>query len=146
MTTIATDGREIAADGMVTGDGLKHMLDCPKVHRLKNGSVAALAGVTFAINEALEFLNGERDCIDLGDEFEALILYADGRCECMDGKGRRYWQSVPCASGSGGGIALGAMAAGASPGEAVEIAARYDTSTGGRVVVLRPEPAVKAVA
>lgn len=41
------------------------------------------------------------------------------------------------ADGSGWEIALGAMAAGATAEEAVHIASRYDTKTGGSVTTLR---------
>lgn len=39
--------------------------------------------------------------------------------------------------GSGSDIALGALAAGAKPAEAVAIAARYDSGTGGEVVTMK---------
>lgn len=136
----------MAADGLITGNGLRHMTNCLKVYRLKNGGIAGLSGVAFCFAEALEFINGDREEIDLGEDFEAIILHPDSRCECMDGKGRRYLQSTPCVTGSGGAVALGAMAAGASPAEAVEIAARYDQSTGGEIASLSIEASMKAVA
>jgi ATP-dependent protease HslVU (ClpYQ) peptidase subunit len=144
MTTIATDGFDMAGDGLVTGNGLKHMNDCRKVHRLKSGAVVGFSGCAFVYDEALEYLNGDREEIDFGEGFEAIILHAPGHCECMDGKGRRYRQSVPCVTGSGGAVALGAMAAGASPAEAVAIAIRYDGATGGEITTLRVEPIARA--
>lgn len=136
MTTIATDGRTMAGDGLVTGNGIKHMQSNIKVHKLPCGTLVGLSGCTYVQQEALEFVAGDRDTLDAGDDFEALILYPDGTCEAMDGKGRRYQQSVPAVTGSGGAIALGAMAAGATPREAVEIATRYDTTTGGEIIEL----------
>lgn len=43
---------------------------------------------------------------------------------------------APFAMGSGGPYALGALAAGASAFDAVKIAAKYDTATGGKVNVI----------
>lgn len=146
MTTIACNGREMAGDGQISGNGLSHMTACPKVFRLNDGRVVGFSGSPFFHREALAYLNGETDSLDLDGEFEAVILHADGRCECMDSRGRRYEQSTPCVSGSGGAVALGAMAAGKSPSQAVAIAAVYDQATGGTITSLAPEPCVKAVA
>lgn len=139
MTTIACDGKEIAADGLVTGNGLVHMTDVPKVRRLVSGAVVGMSGSAFHMPQAVEFLEGKRDSIEFGVQFEAIILHRGGRCECMDGNGRRYEQTVPCVTGSGSPIALGAMAAGATAAEAVAIACRLDTCTGGMVTAMAPE-------
>lgn len=139
MTTIACDGKMIAGDCLVTGNGLVHSVSSPKVFRLNNGSVVGLSGSVFFYSDALAFLNGDREAIDFGDEFEAVILHKDGRVECMDGKGRRYDQPVPCATGSGSGVALGAMMAGADAVGAVMIASRIDVHTGGSLTSMEPE-------
>ena len=138
MTTIATDGKAMAADGLVTGNGLRHMDDCRKIFTLEDGRIVGMAGSCFLHQDAIDFLNGKRDEIDLGDDFEAIILHPNGKCECMDGEGRCYKQSVPAVTGSGGAVALGAMAHGASPKQAVKIAAQFDTATGGVVTSKRP--------
>jgi ATP-dependent HslUV protease subunit HslV len=74
----------------------------------------------------------------MGDNSEAVILAPGhpvvyvGSDGLMTQEGCEFY-----ALGSGSRIAYGALAAGASAEEAVRIAARYDTSTGGEVVVLR---------
>lgn len=138
MTTIACDGKMIAGDGRLSGNGLIHSDKSRKVYRLNCGAVVGFSGNIYTHGDALDFLNGESEEISLGEQFEAIILYADGRCECMDGDGRRYEQSTPCVTGSGGGLALAAMAAGKSPIEAVKIAAQFDMMTGGDVMHLVP--------
>lgn len=139
MTTIACDGKSIAGDGLVTGNGVRHSMITPKVFRLKGGAVAGFSGSAFLHEHALAFLNGERDAIDFGDGFEAIILHTDGRVECMDGHGRRYEQPSPCATGSGTPFALGAMAMGADAAQAVRVAISLDTHSGGGLIVLTPQ-------
>lgn len=138
MTTIACDGVRIAADGLVTGNGAIHHRSFPKVHALRSGAVVGITGTIFLYQEALDFLEGKRDSLDVGDDFEAIILHPDGRTECMDGKGRRYAQPAPCATGTGASFALAAMAAGAGAREAVAIACDLDPYSGGLIVQLAP--------
>jgi hypothetical protein len=64
---------------------------------------------------------------------EVLVLGPDGICRCYNRFGNSYEQPLPAALGSGAAVALGAMAMGASAMDAVEMAARFDTCTGGRV-------------
>ncbi len=139
MTTIACDGKSIAGDCKVTGNGMIHSVTTPKVFKLANGSVVGISGTVYFYSEAVRFLNGELDAIDFGNEFEAIILHADGRAECMDGKGRRYEQPSPCATGSGTAAALAAMAMGADAAQAVRISMAIDMGTGGALTVLTPE-------
>lgn len=138
MTTIACDGKSLAADGLITGNGMRHSLTTIKVHRLAGGSVVGFTGSVFVYGDALAFLNGDKDTLDIGDDFEAIILHADGRAECMDGKGRRYEQPSPCATGSGTAAALAAMAMGADAAQAVRVAMSIDVGTGGTLTVLTP--------
>ncbi len=145
MTTIACDGKSIASDGLVTGDGIIHEMDAVKVFTLRNGGVVGMTGSMFFHNDALDYLNGERDEIDFGDEFEAIVLYRGGVCYCFDGKGRKYKQSTPCASGSGASFALAAMLAGRDARGAVEIACKLDSYSGGQIRDVSPqEEEVKA--
>lgn len=146
MTTIACDGKIIAGDGMVTGNGMIHSTETAKVFRLNSGSVVGFSGSIFLHNDALAFLNGDLPSIDLGDDFEAVILHPGGRCECMDGKGRRYEQPIPCVTGSGSAVALGAMKAGKDAFEAVKIACGVDTGTGGICTYMTPAPILEKVA
>lgn len=139
MTTVACDGRSIAADGMVSGNGMVHHLDFPKVRRLKSGAVVGFSGQPFDAVAMMAYLNGEKDSLDLDEGFEALILHPSGVCECMDGKGRRYVQTTPCATGSGTAFALTMMDAGYPAEKAVSAAIKRDTTSGGIITCLRPE-------
>ncbi len=140
MTTIACDGKMIASDGLVTGNGMIHETNCRKAFRLKDGSVVGMAGSVYFHDQMLEFLNDERDTIDFDETgFEALQLMPDGTCYCYDNKGRRYVQSVPCASGSGAAYALTAMYLGRNVAEAVGIASKLDTGSGGTIFIEAPE-------
>lgn len=141
MTTIACDRKHIAGDGLVTGDGMIHCDDFPKVVRLDDGRVAGFTGTIWVQNEAVDFLNGKCTSIDLGDNFEALILGADGVCRSMEGKGRIAIVPTPAVAGSGGAYALAAMKLGKGPLEAVCLASDLDTGTGGQIVSMTPDGA-----
>lgn len=139
MTTIACDGRSIAGDGRITGNSMIHDDACQKVFRLKTGEVVGFSGSPFYHTDAIAFLEGRSDQLDIGDEFEAIILHTDGQVECMDSKGRRYNQTVPCATGSGSAFALAILRAGGDARSAVEMACRCDIFSGGTIISLEPE-------
>lgn len=141
MSTIACDGKHIAGDGLVTGDGMIHCEDFPKVVRLDDGRIAGFTGSIWVQNEAVDFLNGKCTSIDLGDNFEALILDADGVCLSMEGKGRMAVVPTPAVAGSGGPYALAALHLGKTALEAVALASRMDVGTGGQIVSMPPEHA-----
>ena len=101
--------------------------------------MVGFTGSIYNINPALDFLNGSRDFVDLGEHFEALILHADGTCLTMDGKGCQAEISTPAVAGNGGPFAMAAMMLGKSAVEAVELAAKLDNSTGGQIVSMTPE-------
>lgn len=135
MTTIATDGQSMAADGLVTSGGTIFGRNAVKVHKLKDGRIVGIAGCANYIKPFLAWLAEGGELDDIGDDFEALVLNKDGTCFSYDHKGRSLQEELPTASGSGREIALGAMAVGASPEEAVKAACQRDTSTGGTVMV-----------
>lgn len=138
MTTICTDGHAMAGNGQVTGGSLIHMTDFVKVHRLPDGRIVGYTGTPYDLQPLCDFLNGTSDALDVNEDgFEALILHPDGNVESMNGKGRRFSQSGLAAVGSGAAVALGAMTAGASPVEAIEIARRLDAYTGGKITEIR---------
>jgi hypothetical protein len=112
--------------------------DAVKVSRLKDGSIIGCSGV-YNINDALAALiEGEKTEVEACGEWDALRLMPDG-------SGRYYCDkhptigapcSWPATLGTGGELALGAMLAGKTPKQAVEIAAQRDTDTGGTIVCL----------
>ena len=141
MTTIACDGKTISGDGLITGNGAIHDDQCQKVFHLRDGSVVGMSGEPFLHQSALNFLNGDAGELDLGTNFEALILKPDGKLFCMDGMGRTYPQSIPSATGSGFQFALAVMKMGRTAKEAVELAEQLDPSTGGAITTLSPQQA-----
>ncbi len=139
MTTLAYDGRMLAADRQLTLGGTPMPLT--KIFRLGT----ELVGLCGSVQESLLFLEWYQNGKDpntrpkLSDDFSALAI--------IPGKILRYehllkpWLiDLPFwAAGSGADYALGAMAAGKSAAEAVEIACRFDTGSGLGVDVLEFE-------
>lgn len=136
MTTIATDGRTIAADGLVvSGNDVVVAFGRTKLVRLADGSILGFAGTAVEQEVFAAWLNDGGKRPKLG-AFEALRLMNDGSL-------LRYAQVLdplpaefPAAVGSGSDLALGAMLAGVSPQQAVEIAASRDIATGGTIAVM----------
>lgn len=136
MTTIAFDGRTIAADRLCG-----EVISVCKLFRIQTGEILAGAGDYSKIIEVAAWLQGEADKPELPDQEDTDFLL-------VDATGHASWLTWPwlrrvrvtepfCAIGSGRDFALGAMAAGASAKKAVEIAARFDPSTGGGIDTLR---------
>lgn len=138
MTTIACDGKTIAADSQITGCGLIHSNTFQKIHRLPDGSIFAFSGAAYDLQAWLDFASGLSCELRAIEDSEALVLKPNGELWCYNEIGRAYRQSVPAATGSGSAVALGAMLAGASPRRAVEIASMLDTKTGGDVIEMAP--------
>lgn len=135
MTTIATDGRTMAGDGITTSLDIVMRRNAPKVRRLPDGSIFGFAGRTADANAIFGWLaDGAKGSPPKIKEGRALILRPGGRIEHLGEDGDLIEIEAPAAVGSGGDIALGAMEFGASPKQAVEIAARRDPFTGGRIV------------
>jgi ATP-dependent protease HslVU (ClpYQ) peptidase subunit len=134
MSTIATDGKAMAADGLVTSNGTAWAYNFEKIAKLPDGRIAGSVGSAYYIGPFVAWLENGGDFPETGDDFEGLVLSPDGSVRSYDPKGRSIAEEVPTASGSGREIALGAMLAGASPAAAVGIAAKRDICTGGNVV------------
>lgn len=144
MTTIATDGKSMAGDGL----GIDHVdticsLSMLRVHHLADGRVVGGAGSSFDVLAWKGWIEAGKvgACPIESDKFAGLILNRDGVVLWVDHKGREIETPAPCAIGSGQDYALGAMEAGASPAEAVEIACRRDVYSGGEIITPAPPPA-----
>lgn len=135
MTTIATDGKSMAGDGLCTGNGMIHSMSTRKVHWTEDGCIVGISGSSYAVETFLAWNPKEDVLCDVPEDFEALVLHPDGTCRSYNNKGMGMDQELPAVSGSGGAIALGAMLAGATPEEAVRIACQRDICTGGIVTV-----------
>jgi len=144
MTCIATDGRTMAGDGLITNANLIVASDARKVRRLANGSIVGCAGEWglcelvfgwFEKGEDNETIPAVRSRGDDGDTaLEALILRPDGMVEIMDDNFAPYRVDCPAAIGVGAEIAIGLMLAGKTPREAVEAVVRRVTGVGGQIV------------
>ena len=153
MTTIAYDARlgVVAADSQETGYG-GEKFNCQKLFR-SGDVIIATAGGTYAgmafVNWFNDWDDGDPDWddhpdltnLDLEEDFDCLVIRKNKTCFTVnrlfvpvDQVGNRY-----VTLGSGGSAARGAMMAGATPKEAVEIAKKIDSFTGGKVQVFKHE-------
>lgn len=142
MTTIAFANGVLAADTQTTSGELR---DGFNIKIAKRGSVLAAASGTSALCRLFmdwfrSGMKGDAPAMKAGDDFSAwgILFYEHDRIAILNEAGWETRQSTPLwTNGSGADLALGAMAAGATPEEAVRIASRYDRNTGGEITVLR---------
>lgn len=135
MTTIACKGRCMAADTQITGDGVRLGV-APKIAHGDAFLVAATGKTPLCqafIRWALGGRKGEPPDLDEGD---GLIMERPGHFRLYNAIGCVDLEAEIYAMGSGGDFALAAMAAGCSAREAVEVAIRFDTNSGGEVTEL----------
>lgn len=144
MTTIAYRDGVLAADSLACWGDTR---DSYVTKIAKRGQVLATAsGNVSGINGFLDWFRsgaeGEppRPVIGDGVWFGLLITPDDWMLLWTPGGWERS-RAEMTTMGSGGDFARGAMEAGASPEEAVRIALRVDTKSGGDISVLRRDPA-----
>lgn len=135
MTTIATDGRIIAADGRVTSGGEILSESTPKLRQLADGSAVGWAGAQEDAEKAVEELAAavreKRDpAAQDNDTFTLLRLFPYGMSAVYQQRMVPLYVEGPHAIGSGHGFARGAMLAGASALKAIRIAHKADNGTG----------------
>lgn len=143
MTTIAVRAGVMACDSRADGE---YAMTVDKIVRLPDGGVAGGAGNASALSVALDWLQGgeQGDPPAIDDECFILILRPDGsiwKAECRFPAFRLLDKFA--ATGSGSQFAIAAMAMGASAEQAVRIAAKFDTGTGGPVRTLAIEKAAR---
>jgi ATP-dependent protease HslVU (ClpYQ) peptidase subunit len=137
LTTIATDGNSMAADGracrndVIVGDNISKMV------RLADKSILGLCGRSSVLPRLAKWLEGKgafpKDCGD----WSAIHLTEEGpRLYSNDAGEGWHPLDLPAAVGSGCEFALGAMLAKKSPQGAINLAAQRDPFTGGKVEVL----------
>jgi ATP-dependent protease HslVU (ClpYQ) peptidase subunit len=130
MTTVAYDGKYIAADKMGNDNGLAVVTK--KLHQLEDGRILAFAGSFNAALMVIDYLNGygaEPGPEDL-EEFSAIIIDYDGTAKLMQCSLQTIEIYNPHAIGSGRDFALAGMALGLSPVDAVKLAMDFDINTG----------------
>lgn len=135
MTTIATDGKTIAADTQQCGSFITPV-QTQKIWRVGN----RLVGMTGNIEDYPLFLKWlkspkSEDKPILGKHFEALVV-GKLRVEVFCRSLLPVEVGAPAVVGSGSSFAMGAMLYGASPEEAVRVAIKLDPYTGGKVKCL----------
>jgi len=143
MTTIAWRGDTIVGDSATTEHGTIISL-APKVHKLPNGAIVGYAGDadSRALHSLLEKVRKPADLPsvaklrDLKQDHAALVLFPNGRVFAIDVGNEKGDYCGVCeivadyyAIGSGGLVAMAAMAAGATAMKAVSIACDLDVHT-----------------
>lgn len=140
MTTIAIDiAGNIAADGRSTAGNEIIRDDVEKI-LVRHGRIYALTGCISLLDAAIEWHNAGADPAKVpaysGEQGWFLIVVEDGGLFCYSNKvpySMRDEYKLPIAFGSGESFALGAMLAGKSAREAVQIACRVDSGSGGKI-------------
>lgn len=138
MTTIAWDGKTLAADRQLTASGVRY--ETTKAHRLKDGSLFASCGNLENNASVLNFLNGdsEKPVLDKDDDFDGILVKPDGSAWMLNKKLHAVRIESPrFSTGSGRDFALLAMKLGKTAREAVAIAAELDIWTGMGVTELQ---------
>lgn len=141
MTTIASDGVTIAADGLALLGDEPVRTDTKKIVSL-NGRVFGFTGSHRFQNAAINWVlagckpedhpapKDKEDAWTVAEYFPDFVMAYNDSCPYP------FSYHYPFAIGSGQDYASGAMAAGATPEEAVRIAMKFNVRTGGDVVVL----------
>lgn len=146
MTTIAYRSGIMCSDSQLTGDNVRDV-EMQKM-RLIDGYAVGVAGKAGAIQEFMQWFEQNKAQWPLrlpdtlkqdSDDYPITVLVVKGKKMWMaDGVGFPYEVTAPyTAIGSGRQFALGAMAMGADAQKAIQVAAKHDIYTGGRVKVLK---------
>lgn len=141
MTVIAWDGKTLAADKLSARGGTGYTIT--KIRRIDNLLVGASGGSDYCA-QMLAWIEGGRDIAkfpadqNTKDDFACVVAVTDGgRVLTYDRTPYPvHIESMPFAIGCGRDCALGAMAAGATAAEAVEITGRFDINCGRGVDML----------
>ena len=137
----------MAADTMLSGAGIRLEFN-HKIRTFTQGKKKRIVGVAGAFNDALNWLEWyganctkrpyDRDPYNGKTDIDAVILDEKGRlfiafsAATVEGEVNEEFVTV----GSGGSIALGALANGADVVDALKIAHRYDAGTGPGILVV----------
>lgn len=138
MTTIATDGKTMASDSQVQSTFV-YQSEYHKLYHLHDGSVVGFCGEVRFWLPVLKWLNGGDKPDFKSDQFGALILRLNGSVGYICNDLFSEECTPPYAIGSGARYAMAAMLAGKTPVDAVKIASKLDSGTGGGVVCEKPK-------
>ena len=169
MTTIIYDAKnkQMLGDGRISQGTQVTKDDFVKVHNI-NGILVGAAGVVTHMLKFFEYFEQnttaeifQQETMGLvnivfpetpnEDQFEALVAYPSGELFLFEGNSSiLLGQDVCFAIGSGGPYALGALESGAAGEEAMRVATKFDTMSGGEITVVQleeePEPLTREVA
>ncbi len=144
MTTVAAKNGEMVADTQCTGD---YTLRVQKIFRLQDGGVVGMAGNPARGYAAAQWMAaGEQGDPPKMKGASLLILRPDGSLWVADDELPAFpLLDKEAAIGSGAAMAMTAMRAGASAGEAVRQVAKLDPYTSDPIQILKIEPVPKRV-
>ena len=169
MTTIIYDAKnkQMLGDGRISQGTQVTKDDFVKVHNI-NGILVGAAGVVTHMLKFFEYFEQnttaeifQQETMGLvnivfpetpnEDQFEALVAYPSGELFLFEGNSSiLLGQDVSFAIGSGGPYALGALESGAAGDEAMRVATKFDTMSGGEITIVQledePEPLTREVA
>jgi hypothetical protein len=132
VTTIAWDGKSIAADTQMESSGWIVPAKGKKLRKLSPGVVAAIVGDYEKFEPFLHWFERKEifgDPFDLGEDARVIVATAAPCVTVYEGKGWFRLAAPFLAWGSGWPAAVAAMHMGADARRAVEIAAMVDPST-----------------
>lgn len=142
MTTIATDGRTVAADSLITnGRSCVELYNQPKIYH-EADRVFAASGDIYMVEPMIRWYLKSPKCPDVKafpthrtEDSCQIWIFEDGQLyEITSNFPHKLQIQAPTAMGSGHHYARGAMVLGHSPAEAVWAASVWDPGTGGDIV------------
>jgi len=145
MTTIAWDGRFMAADRRISMGTTTY--SSTKIRRTADGRLIGATGdwpVASLVLDWLEHGGARPDCQSSDRWCTALEVTPDGRCWLHQRDGKWPVEDAFTAIGSGREYALAVMAVGLGAEKGVEVAARFDPGTGNGIDALEIAPAAAA--
>jgi len=145
VTTIAACGHFIAADGLLTNNGSRHVLDAKKI-KVQGGVIYALGGTTCFFEPLIKWHQDGADPLNLPKghdlDWTLLTITRDGLFFYTNRSAYPERHDFPWTMGTGNEYAMGAMKAGASAEEAVRIACEIDIHSGGEIQVVNIKEAL----
>ena len=133
MTTIAWDGKTLAADRQAHHGPSNTKYECKKL-RVLNGRAIAGAGMKCLIDAMTDWITYGGDLPEACKQGEYTVVVASAENECEVYEGAPIPLKIPAgvklAWGSGAQAAMAAMECGKNAEEAIVIASRVDLDTG----------------
>lgn len=132
MTTIAWDGKTLAADSL--GDKCGWKIPSQKIIRLRDGRLYGTAGAFGQCLAVADWLNHRDGGAPEAEDAGGIIIGLDGHAYAVERHATLIRLPKTAAAGSGRDFALAAMRCGKTAAEAVKIAIEFDVYSGGRVI------------